>query len=209
MRRLVSCTLLMIFVNLVLIVLSRGLGGSRVDTYAEYLRTTECRLPCWIDIYPGITGIDDAEARIYQVYGLENRISDASTGYDVSSKRNEGSFQLKFSYWQGEMPEQRRFHEIVFSPCRNCLTVGSALNLFGAPTRVFPASQTVEDKFTALIYDEANLVIHVAKANNCDAISEYQMVVVFAVYSHIPAIDFEPGSEPWRGFGTCYSDKPR
>ncbi len=33
------------------------------------LHFNDCTLPCWIEIVPGVTPLNEAEARIYQIYG--------------------------------------------------------------------------------------------------------------------------------------------
>lgn len=206
MRRLLALTVLVIFINAALISLSRSVGGASLDAYPEFFRTLECKLPCWIGINPGITKTNDAEERIAQVYAQSGKydVSETPTGFQISSKHNNETFQVDFTFWQGEEPELRRFHEIVFSPCRGCTNIGNSLNLFGIPNRIFPASQTVENKFTYLIYDDAKLMIKIDKTSACDSISVYQPVVSFMISSDLPD-DFEPGSTPWRGFGACYS----
>jgi len=213
MRKMQRLVLLNICINLVLILLVRGWGTSHSRTDLKSLMLLDCKLPCWIGIYPGVTTPVDAEVRVSEVYTKNSNyvVSKDKTGisgFQIFDKANNTSFQVEFAYWRGQEPEQRRFHEIIVRPCGNCMQLGDAFNLLGRPSRVFPESiksldgQVIADKSTLLIYDDLHLIIATDNPDGCHKLRMSQFVISISIYSEIPN-DYAD-SKAWQGFNTCY-----
>jgi hypothetical protein len=210
MRNLLMRSFLIWCLHFALIVGVRTLTNREPLLIDNLSKVSECQLPCWIGISPGLTSIESAEKLITQTYAdsvdTYTLVAKTETGYRVQWSKTGQYFHISFAYWQSEQPEERRFHEIILSPCDSCVLLGDMYTLVGQPTKVVPASQTVEDKYLYLVYEDIQLLIKIEKFDSCDSVSPDQAIHSLMIFDRIPS-DLLLGSTNWRGFSRCYKSQ--
>jgi hypothetical protein len=164
-----------------------------------FLHLTDCKPPCWIDIVPGQTSLEEAQNRIKAVYGGSpfNVIVNDRGVYQIDNTQQ--GFQLLVSFENSEMQSSivENF-SLVFRPPDNApprLTLGQLIWLFGAPDARYEQDSAYSDLHIIAITERS--VCSISKDQEIDFIS-FSKNPLDILAGYVPSW---PG---FRKFSLCY-----
>jgi hypothetical protein len=113
------------------------------------LHLTDCAAPCWIGIVPGVTTMEEAEARIKAVYGDTSKYRISAPYYDNYhiEKLDNPSQQLEILFYiyetsQNDNVEKIRNISFRFDGLPTDPTLAELISLFGSPIDVYSDYET-------------------------------------------------------------------
>ncbi len=206
MQRLASCSTLILVMFTGVIVTALLIGRAQpTPPRLAMLHLTDCELPCWIGIVPGVTTVEDAGEIIEKTfvgsyYDTDPKWSQAQGA--VSLVISFGHISLTYDYTTGGATVGAIIFD--FDEPRN-LNYGDMITLLGSPDEIASLGGLDLGNTTMLIYKKSLIF------NGYDderTVSEcyyprWQEKVRLLQIANYP--EFIPAwAVPWRGFRTCY-----
>jgi hypothetical protein len=193
-----------------LIVAARFVGGqTHSSSWIKVLHLTDCELPCWIGIVPGETKVEEAETRLKLTYSEGYKFRQTLKGFEITGLDDVYLFDVEFTYWEGNLPNQRGFREIkLLLSERNGLSVTELISMLGSmPQRVEPSASTFSDNYLYLYYSRFYPIVVAIRETHCDIpsgskIFANQPISEIHIFSKLPELPSH--TLTWRGFNVCY-----
>ena len=182
------------------IVAARSIGARSDPSRLAMLSPGSCTQPCWHDIQPGKTSLEDAA----NILRNENIVKDA--------RWPEYLYQLCWSsntqpVWHGCVRRSSDHHTPVRSvelqPPTNAVRVGDLIRLFGEPTaaRLCSFWMDMEPNIVALIYFPNNILVTAHSQHNESGLNP-DMTVRWLYYYPAGAPLYGGRTPAWQGFNS-------
>jgi hypothetical protein len=177
--------------------LARHDANSRLDV----LKFDSCKLPCWLDIVPGKTTLNEAESVIKTAFKGNTDFTAPEDFYFVIQDKMLSTIRIVLH--KEPNPETLNGFEIQLSKSNISLT--DLIDQFGTPSSIVPLGMG-GGTFPALLYAEQQVAIVIdepeALINNC--LSKFlKRRILFLQFGNLSGRWGLNPPQRWRGF-TCY-----
>lgn len=174
-----------------------------IQPFINVLHLNKCQLPCWNDIVPGKTSLNEAKLLLYNAYSKEPGVYlnyvVASDSYVILNQFREKLIELHFM--RGYGGDDAPISEVVID-----LSYTSAPLSIGQIYRYMPLLTYVDLGGNWVLHFSTWSLQGLGKVNSCSnykriGLTDYVVLITLGEKDTILTQQF---SDKWRGFRTCY-----
>lgn len=214
LRRTISSAVILLVICVLSITTAILIGyGNPAPSRMATWHLSDCPLPCWIGIRPGITTIHDAKEQIKRIYrnGPGYALIPNAAGFTVQETINDGERTERF-YFNIECDPRNADEDSVvttiglggFEPTGHDPQIGDLEGILGPPAYVSSRYSDMQSTSPILIYPKHQVTVWLDESPTCGNISPVQAAPGIIIYAQMHQLDdwlIRP--QIWRGFNRC------